>query len=88
MDHCFDIGADHGHLGGRIGTVDRAHGRESGIVHQHIDRERPGLELGGDCAPGRIISQVGDDHLGPDAVGGGQFIGQPCAASPDCGPPV
>ena len=76
MHHRLDVGAHHGQLGGRVRSVDRAHGGEPGVVDQNVDDERTGGELFNDGGPGCLVGQIGHDPLGPHAVPRAQLAGQ------------
>ena len=51
-----------------VRAVDRAHGREAGVVDQDVDGQASLLDQGGELAARARIGQVGRHHLGSHAV--------------------
>ena len=73
----LDVGADHRDLLGRVALVDRSHGGEPGVVHEHVDGEAALLDVGDELRRASASSaEVGDGDLGADAVGRRQLVGE------------
>ena len=81
----LDVRADHRDLLGRVALVDRSHGREARVVHEHLDGEAALLHLRDEVLARRHVGQVGGGHLRADVVGRRQLVGQlPQRRLPPC----